>query len=231
MKKYAIMSTRGGKTMTEENRRYRSEKRPPNKAKSDRILNYLIGIVVVLIIVVAAFIFTNGSNPKKVAEEAPKDPVKEQVEQTKPKDEEDNKTEQEDKQEPVEITSIDSLKESKTVQVTKGTDQIVDEVLEDPNWQPYPTKQQDDGSGHTSSYDEKSVDWQEKLSAMAQITALEENDMIVWFIKNNGGPDTSIGTISSKDKTKKYRVSLKWENHKGWKPVKVELLKQINGAY
>lgn len=235
MKKYAIMSTRGGKTMTEENRRYRSDKRPPNKAKSDRILNYLIGIVVVLIIVVAAFIFTNGSNPKKVADESPKEPVKEQVEKPKPKDDQEdskeNKPDQEEKQEPEVITSIDSLKESRSVKVTKGSEQIVEEVLEDPNWQPYPTKQQDDGTGHTSSYDQKSVDWTEKLSAMAQITALDEGDMIVWFIKNNGGPDTAIGTISSKDKTKKYRVSLKWENKKGWKPVKVEILNQINGAY
>lgn len=235
MKKYAIMTTRGGITMTEENRRYRSDKKPSNKAKSDRILNYLIGIVVVLIVVVAAFIFTGSSNPKKVANEVPKETVKEQVNDSKTKDEE-KKTEdaKEDKVEPekpLEITSIDSLKESKTVEITKGTEQIVDEVLTDPNWQAFPTKQQDDGTGHTSSYDEKSADWKEKLSAMAQITALDDNDLIIWFIKNNGGPDTAIGTISSKDKTKKYRVSLKWENKKGWKPVKVEVLNQINGAY
>lgn len=235
MKKYAIMTTRGGITMTEENRRYRSDKKPSNKAKSDRILNYLIGIVVVLIVVVAAFIFTGSSNPKKVANEVPKETVKEQADDSKTKDEEkkteDAKEDKVDLEKPLEITSIDSLKESKTVEITKGTEQIVDEVLTDPNWQAFPTKQQDDGTGHTSSYDEKSADWKEKLSAMAQITALDDNDLIIWFIKNNGGPDTAIGTISSKDKTKKYRVSLKWENKKGWKPVKVEVLNQINGAY
>lgn len=123
------------------------------------------------------------------------------------------------------------MKKSKSAQVETVNDGIVEEAITDPNWQPYKTQQEDSGTGHVSSYDKGSADWQEKISAIASITGLSEDDMTIWFIKNNGGTDRSIGTVSSTDKMKKYRVSLKWIDQQGWQAEKVEVLKQIEGAY
>lgn len=229
--------------MNEQPRRFRSEKKPPVKGNGDRILNYLIALVVVLIIVVAGFIFSGDGNknevkdsPKETVKEQPKDKAKEQdKEKAKEKEnEKDDKSEKVNEEQGVseqQTVTIENLKKSETAKVTAVNDKIVEEEIEDEEWQPYSTSQKDDGAVHNSSYDQNSVDWQEKVSAIAQITGLAENDMTVWFIKNNGGADSSIGTVSSKDKTKKYRVSLKWISKEGWKPVKVEVLKEINGAY
>ncbi|MBQ0138669.1 MAG: YrrS family protein [Kurthia sp.] len=226
--------------MTQENnRRYRSEKQPPNKKKGDRILNYLITLVVILIVVVAAFIFTDEGK-KKATTEAPKETVKEQATE-KPKTEEHTKEKavseqksKEDAKEPLgnpKITSVEDLKQSDSAKVAVVNDGVVKESIEDPNWKPYETKQQESGTTHVSSYDKGSVDWQEKITAISSITGLSEQDMTIWFIKNNGGTDRSIGTVSSKDQTKKYRVSLVWIEKQGWKPEKVEVLQQLEGAY
>lgn len=227
--------------MNEQPRRFRSEKKPPVKGNGDRILNYLIALVVVLIIVVAGFIFSGDGNknevkdsPKETVKEQPKDKAKEQDKEKAKENEKDDKSEKVNEEQGVseqQTVTIENLKKSETAKVTAVNDKIVEEEIEDEEWQPYSTSQKDDGAVHNSSYDQNSVDWQEKVSAIAQITGLAENDMTVWFIKNNGGADSSIGTVSSKDKTKKYRVSLKWISKEGWKPVKVEVLKEINGAY
>lgn len=226
--------------MKEQPRRFRSEKKPPVKGKGDRILNYLIALVVVLIIVVAGFIFSDNGK-KSAVKDTPKETVKEQPkEQAKKTEVKKQETAKEEKSEKVneeqgsneeQTVTVENLKKSETAKVTSVNDGVVVESIEDDSWQPYATKQQDDGSVHNSSYDQSSVDWKEKISAIAQITGLSESDMTVWFIKNNGGPDRSIGTVSSKDQAKKYRVSLKWMSKQGWQPEKVEILKEIKGAY
>lgn len=241
--KYAMMAVYREVTqiMTQENnRRYRSEKEPPNKKKADRILNYLITLVVILIVIVAAFIFTDDGK-EKVTTEAPKETVKEQPTEknnhTEKKQEQEATEQQADKEmneadlKNPEITSIEDLKQSESAKIETVNDGLVQESIEDPNWKPYETKQQETGATHVSSYDKTSVDWQEKITAIASITGLSEQDMTIWFIKNNGGTDRSIGTVSSKDQTKKYRVSLVWVDQQGWKPEKVEVLQQLEGAY
>ncbi|RKJ56469.1 DUF1510 family protein, partial [Butyricicoccus sp. 1XD8-22] len=50
-------------------------------------------------------------------------------------------------------------------------------------------------------------------------------------VKNNGSSDSAISVISSKDQAEKYRVTIQWIANQGWKPVKVEKLKQIDGTY
>ncbi|MFJ8262244.1 YrrS family protein [Rummeliibacillus sp. NPDC094406] len=120
---------------------------------------------------------------------------------------------------------------SKTATTESSNDQNVQKVITDSNWKPTKTAQKDDGSTHTSSYDKGSVDWKEKIKTIATTTGLDENDMIVWYVKNGGSPDTSIGIVSSKDKKKSYRVSLKWVTNEGWQPTKLEVLKSYKGAY
>lgn len=121
--------------------------------------------------------------------------------------------------------------ESKTASTESSNDPNVEKVIADSNWKPTKTAQKDSGSTHTSSYNQNSVDWKEKITTIANTTGLDEKDMIVWYVKNGGSPDTSIGIVSSKDKKKNFRVTLKWVSNEGWQPTKLEVLKSYKGAY
>lgn len=213
----------------EEQRRYRSKKHMTSKQKGDRILNYLIALVVGLIILVAGIIFSGGEEQQK-AKEPEKEAVTAQPQKETPKEEEPVKKKKTVK--PTVVKDVEELKKSDTVKVSKSDEAIVDEVIEDKEWKPYKTAQQDDGTTmHVSSYSAGTVDWNEKLQAVQNITGLKEEDWILWYAKGNGSADASIITVSSKDQDEKYRVSLKWVAKKGWKPEKVEVLNQLQGAY
>ncbi|MBO1912120.1 YrrS family protein, partial [Microvirga sp. 3-52] len=95
-------------------------------------------------------------------------------------------------------------------------------------WEPIGTKQTGE---HVSLYDGKSVDWQEKISAISYATDLAEDALIIWKIKNGGSPQKSIGIVSTKDKVEKYRVYLEWIDEKGWKPVKMDVLNTLDFDY
>lgn len=75
---------------------------------------------------------------------------------------------------------------------------------------------------HTSSYDEGSVDWNEKLKAIRLATGLDEN-MTVWKIANGGGPQKSVAEVSpNKQPNEKYTVNLEWVDGKGWMVTSVQ---------
>ncbi|HSJ38075.1 MAG TPA: YrrS family protein [Planococcus sp. (in: firmicutes)] len=115
-----------------------------------------------------------------------------------------------------------------TITRQKSNDPIVKESIINTSWEPVGTSQSGE---HVSVYDTNSVDWKEKLEAITYATGLAEGDMYVMHIGNGGGPQKSIGTIQSKDKSKKYRVHLEWVEKEGWKPVKMDILNTVEGAY
>lgn len=266
--------------MAEIGRRYNpKENKPKNtgKRKMDKILNLLIGIVVVLILIVAGFIVIGGSNNKEsandqkvannvkqdneskdenIVEKDSKEIEKEKADQAEKAKEESAAQDQtstetnQDTSNSIEQNNTDvstgtdsnttsdtsanaeyNYEDSKTATTESSNDPNVDKVITDANWKPTKTAQKDDGSTHTSSYDQGSLDWKEKINTIATTTGLDEKDMIVWYVKNGGSPDTSIGIVSSKDKKKNYRVTLKWVSNEGWQPTKLEVLKSYKGSY
>ncbi len=75
---------------------------------------------------------------------------------------------------------------------------------------------------HTSSYEEGSVDWNEKLKAIRLATGLDEN-MTVWKIGNGGSPQKSVAEVSpNKQPNEKYTVNLEWVDQKGWMVTSVQ---------
>jgi hypothetical protein len=75
---------------------------------------------------------------------------------------------------------------------------------------------------HTSSYEEGSVDWNEKLKAIRLATGLDEN-MTVWKIANGGSPQKSVAEVSPDGKSdQRYTVNLEWVDKKGWKVTNVQ---------
>lgn len=193
----------------------------PNK-KLNKMLNVLIGVVAVLIVLTTLYIFNWQDNIEDTTKEDPgvTNPVENEEESSKEDivPDEENPTVQEEEQQTEQETAVE----------TTSDDPIVDCVITDESWQPTPTTQT---GAHVSSYDPGSVDWQEKVATITSVTGIEEDNMIIWRIGNNGGADTAIATVSTNDKTAMYRVSMEWVNNEGWLPVKLEVLNTLEGAY
>jgi hypothetical protein len=215
-----------------------------NRQKSNRILNILIGVVFVLIVITAVGIFTGGDDrAADGAQEAgqsqadrgdggseggiaPAEDGEDNAgnggEENTGKDEESATSEGSAEEEPAEADQP-----GKVIR-TPSDEGIVEETIVDTSWKPIGTEQSGE---HVSVYEKGHIDWQEKIGAMAYATGIPENEMIVWFVKNGGGPQKSVGTVSTKDKAEKYNVHLEWVDGEGWMPVRLDKLNTLEGAW
>ncbi|WP_318615121.1 YrrS family protein [Sporosarcina sp. YIM B06819] len=238
--------------MTERGPDFSRARRNKNRKRSSTILNIMIGVVVVLIIIVASTIFLGNDDDGNVATEElfATDGTDKSSEDIESEVIEDEATIEEDKDEAEEDESLSSgsekpaeteetpsepeveIKEEDksvgSVTFVTSDDDIVAETIISAAWQPIGTTQSGE---HASQYDRESVDWAEKQQALAYATGLSQNAMIFWKIKNGGGPQKSVGIVSSTDKAEKYRVYLEWVDGEGWKPVKMDVLKTLDFEY
>ncbi|RNF40986.1 YrrS family protein [Planococcus salinus] len=227
--------------MSNDQKPYPSRLNKRNRNRSNSILNMMIGLVFTLILITGAFIFLDGD------EEEAHEPESVQIAsgsegQTNMKDNgADEGAASQNDAEPQESEPQDDSSEEQTGSDESGeatvggtitreesNDPIVEETVINTSWEPIGTSQSGE---HVSVYQKDSVDWQEKVSALSYATGLAEDDMYVMMIQNGGGPQKSIGTVTSKDQSKKYRVHLEWVDGEGWKPMKMDVLKTLEGAY
>ncbi|WP_019154608.1 YrrS family protein [Robertmurraya massiliosenegalensis] len=207
-------------------------KRLTKERKKNIILNSLIGVVLLLIIVVSVNVFSGNKDEEtaKPEENVTEEPAKTDVEEssTEEKEQEDSpveetepatETEEEPAGETVEEPSTPSKEEE--VVTEGGTDSNVIRTIVNPSWEPVGTVQTGE---HVNQYD--GVDWDEMVKAIHYATGLAENNMTIQFLGNNG-PNKSVGTVYSKDKSQIYRVYIEWVDGGGWKPTKVEELSEI----
>jgi len=237
--------------MTNEKKPYPS--RLDKKNRSNSILNWMIGVVFALIVITGAFIFLDNGDesaqePESVTIETDTEqqtsgeesnPEEDAEADAKAKEEADAKAEEEAKaKEEADKAAEEKAEKEKAAEegkVTGGTitredsnDPVVEETVINTSWEPVGTKQT---GKHVSVYEKGSVDWNEKINAITYATGLNADNMYVMMIKNGGGPQKSIGVVQSKDKSKKYRVHLEFIDGEGWKPVKMDVLKTLEGAY
>ncbi|MEH6989033.1 YrrS family protein [Cytobacillus firmus] len=217
------------------NRESRFGKREKRK-KTNIILNSLIALVIILIIVVSAKIFFGGNNDQALPadeqtaseskqNEKNKEDKGNDIEQNKDKDVEKADKESEEEEKETEEKAEKEPEEDKEQVVTEGgSGPDVEKTIENPAWKPVGTSQTGE---HTAVYDQNHADWQEMLSAISYATGVDQGNMTVWFLGNNG-PNSSVGTISTKDQSEKYRVYIDWVDGEGWKPSRVEVLNEIN---
>lgn len=233
--------------MSNEEKPYPSRLKKKNRSNS--ILNMMIGLVFTLILITGAFIFLdNGEDsaaePEKVeiATDTEQQTSEEEDSTTEDAAKEQEKADAEaDAKEETEAEAESAEKENKPEETEEGTvtvggkitreesnDPIVEETVINTSWEPVGTSQ---SGNHVSVYQKGSVDWNEKIKALSYATGLNESDMYIMMIKNGGGPQQSIGVVQSKDQSQKYRVHLEWIDSEGWKPVKMDVLKTLEGAY
>jgi cytoskeletal protein RodZ len=230
---------------------YTQRSRRSNRGnRTNKILNILIGIVLILIIVTLAFIFVDGGGDDQASDsdtESINKDVSDESDDPEGKEEQQNEntstetptegdsSEQSSEDEQQEDSDTEKAENTESVTLPDDTqaieepsdDPIVEKTITNPSWKPIGTSQSGE---HVSSYDKESVDWTEKEKALSYATGLAQDNMIVWFIGNGGGPQKSIGTVSSKDKSQKYRVYLQWVDGEGWKPEKMDVLNTLEGA-
>ncbi|QPC46982.1 YrrS family protein [Mangrovibacillus cuniculi] len=201
------------------------------KRKTNFVLNSLIAIVIILILVVSASIFglTNRGDNNQAASESTNEEANtnDQVEseQDTSSDEntetEDTETEDSELEEQQEKEEVDLESGQEGMVVEESTENNVKTTAQNPNWQPVGTEQ----SNFSNSFDQGTVDWNEKLKAVSYATGLSIDDMIVWRMERGGDPATqAVATVTPKDQSENYRVYLQWVDGQGWKPTEVQTL-------
>ncbi|NNU83075.1 DUF1510 family protein [Geobacillus sp. BMUD] len=118
--------------------------------------------------------------------------------------------------------STDETSEAGTTETPGPPGSNIEKEIVNPAWQPIGTTQSEP---HETVFKKDSVDWKEMLDAVSYATGIAPEEMIVWFIGNNG-PNKAVATISTKDQTAHYKVYIEWVTNEGWKPTKVQKLKQ-----
>lgn len=245
--------------MAQDKKPYPSRVNKKNKSSTNTMLNVMIGLVFALILIVGAFIFLGQLNDSDSAQEPEtvqistdtddetgevenSDEAAEEAEgqEDQASDEEQGDEERDpaaEEQDNEDSNDTDGSEEAEEEQgsLTGGTitrqesnDPVVKETIINTSWEPVGTEQSGD---HVSVYDTGSIDWKEKVDAITYATGLAESDMYIMHIGNGGGPQKSIGTVQSKDSSQKYRVHLEWVENEGWKPVKMDILNTVEGAY
>ena len=222
--------------MTDPENNFSRLNRKKGRKRADKVLNILIVAVVVAIVITATIIFTGGNDEMdKKNEEDPSST--EETKENVAKDEDEDESEENDAnsdEENVEDAAdypeviAEEKDESGVVTYLYSDDEIIEQSIVDPSWQPIATTQTGE---HVSVYDKNSVDWKEKQEAIADATGLSIEDTITWKIKNGGSPQKSIGIVSSKDEAEKYRVYLEWIENEGWQTVKMDVLKTLDFDY
>ncbi|THE15370.1 DUF1510 family protein [Bacillus timonensis] len=213
----------------------RSERRAKRK-KVNRILNILIVLVVVLIVFFGGkLIFGDKNVDESVSSNQTNQPADNQGKATTDDDSQDKEQEKEettdkpDDQTSKEKQTEDTNDEQKELEsddsavVTEGDPESnILKTIENPAWKPIGTSQ---AEPHSIVYTEGSVDRNEMEMAASYATGFDRSDMIVWWLARNG-ENSVIATVSSKTTKQVQKVYLDWIPNEGWKPTKIEELKE-----
>lgn len=192
------------------------------RRKTNIILNTLIVIVIILIVLVGSYIFFGGDNNKEVAGEGSDTKNTSQSVKNKESNHKSQKNTEEKEASSEEKSEDDELEKNEPIE-TESDEPNVEKVIKDPSWEPIGTEQ---ASGHQSSYNMGTVDWNEKLSAAAYAVGISVDNMTPWWVEGgNDRENEAILTVSEKVAgSDVFRVYIEWIDGEGWKPTEVKKL-------
>ncbi|MHA6260340.1 YrrS family protein [Sporosarcina sp. CAU 1771] len=221
--------------------------RRQGRKRKDKLLNFLIALVALLIVLTATIIFWGNDDEEQANDKKIEDRITEDedvVDQDEESDsvEQDNKKETPEKDDTVEIEEPEVIEDnqevvqeelekpddSASVEIERTDDDVVSETISNSSWQAIGTEQ---AGEHVSSYNAKSMDFLEKKKAIAYAVGQSEDSLNYWKVKNGGSPRKSIGIIDVKGTSEKYRVYIDWIDGQGWRPVKVDVLTTLDFDY
>lgn len=212
----------------------RFEKRAKRR-KINRILNTLIGVVVILIIIFGGkLLFGSGNSTETAAPQvsnntdvAAVDEKEDKKETDQSTDASEESTEPDEDNEKTEETATNNEQvepeSNEEATVTDGDPESnIIRTIQNPAWKPIGTNQIEP---QTNVYDKGTENRNEIEIAASYATGLDIANLTVWWLTNNG-PDKTKVTIASKDGSQNYKVYMDWVSEQGWKPVLVEELKE-----
>lgn len=222
----------------------------PNKSRANKFekrrkntkrLTYLVIAAIVLVVVLIFILFLSGGEDKKEDSKSPTENT-EETEKQDPDDEDEAEDEfiknDDESEEEKSDEKNDENKESKDdedkdedkdedndnddvkTKSVKSSDDNVAEAFTG-NWKPIGTEQ---SGPHTVNYDDGSQDRKEMEEAATVATGID--DMTVWWLSRAGDQKVEATISNNKDQSEIYRVNMEWVDEKGWKPTKVEMLKE-----
>ena len=197
------------------------------KRKVNKIYNVSITIVCALIVIVAITIFTGNDVENTAKESAQSITTEESINKNTETNEETKAvevtSEEIEEEEVVKEEDEKTESEPELVKIAGSGDQNVLNTYTSDSWKPIGTEQT---GVHTTQFEKGSTDWNEMTKAIAYGAGIDEASMRLWWLKNGGSPNAAIGTVSAGQNPQSYRVHIEWVDGEGWKPVKVEELKQ-----
>ncbi|AZB43712.1 DUF1510 family protein [Bacillus sp. FJAT-42376] len=189
------------------------------RRKTNIVLNVLIGVVLILIVAVGSQLILGGdkkqSSSSKVSDQQTREEQTNQETASAQAEKENTDSQNTDDQQSEEAKPED---EEEQPAEPAQEDKAKEEGTEKSKWEPVGTEQKGE---HTTVYDKGSADWKEMTKAMSAATGIPEDNMTIWFLGNNGSPNDAKGTISPKNSSEKYQVTLRFIENEGWKPLTV----------
>jgi hypothetical protein len=198
------------------------------RRKINRILNTAIAVVVLLIVAVAWNLVAGDDEPHKQAAstsakmEKKKKSDDKKVEVEMGDEQQINEDSERSDEEEMSEEETSEEEEQEVIETPGEPGSNIEKEIVNPAWQPIGTTQSEP---HVTQFKKDSVDWKEMLDAVSYATGVSQPDMIVWFIGNNG-PNKAVATISTRDQTQHYKVYIEWVENQGWKPTKVQKLRE-----
>lgn len=213
----------------------RSERRAKRK-KVNRFLNIAIVLVIVLIVFFGGKLIFGDKNVDesaspnqtnqptdnngKAASDDSDDKTK-NTEETKQDNQKNEETKQDSTEE--EKEGQNETESDENAVVTEGDPESnIAKTTENSGWKPIGTEQ---AEPHTTNFQPDSADRNEIEMATSYATGIDRADMVVWWLGRNGG-NSITSTVSSKTTKQVLKVYLDWVPNEGWKPTKIEELKE-----
>ena len=211
--------------------------RTQKSKKKNMILNALIGVVFIGILAVGASMLLGDDEkasteptsekqdsttpePKEKSNDSAKDDSSSENEEKKSESTNEDKNDDKKDSESVEMSDEDKEEQDKNESNGEYKSHTDETAGPDGSWEAVGTKQQGD---HTNSFEEGSVDWEEKQRALQYATGLSPDEITYWWIGNGGSSSTAKGVVSkAENKAEPFVVMLEWVDGQGWKPTSVE---------
>jgi len=162
----------------------------------------------------------NTEKNKQDQEKINADDDEEQDDQAAENEKEQNKDNKKEKDKEKDKDKDKEDAEDQEVITEGGSDPDVSKTIVNPAWEPVETTQ---AAPNPNEYGGQN--WNEMVQAITYATGIDESNMTILFLGNNG-PNKSVGTILQKDTKQKYRVYIDWVDGSGWQPTMVE---ELNG--
>ncbi|MBM7645849.1 type IV secretory pathway VirB10-like protein [Scopulibacillus daqui] len=208
------------------------------RKKADRILNWAIGIVAALILVIGGVILVSlFHSPEQKSADTGAPTYKKNSEKTSAQEDNNSGDMQKNDDKHQSSAHKDDTKSEKDKQKEDKSNHKSDKNQNDKEKKKEDSNKKDDKNhqlnnqaaataneeNHTASYDKGSKDWDAQIAAVSLATGIPQDQIVVYWLGNGGDSNSSLARVAPKGSAdQKYVVHLTWKQGEGWKADSVK---------